>query len=155
MSYGFDEESQRLEWCDKWAPPCPDGHALRVERPLGFRERTVRELELRVVLTDADLGVCQVILDEHEDEVYVRVLVAYDEDEEDAAPRPPHRTNCPVRTWLEQPLGDRAVIDVDSDEELPLYVPEYRDNVKQTDWGYHRVTRRRGAGADRTSIDDP
>ncbi len=50
--------------------------------------------------------------------------------------------DCPVRVWLDQPLGDRAVIDLDTDEELPLFVPEYLNNVVQPDHGYHPVQRR-------------
>ncbi|MGH7621414.1 MAG: hypothetical protein ACREMU_03660, partial [Gemmatimonadaceae bacterium] len=54
-------------------------------------------------------------------------------------------TDCPVRVWLDEPLGERAVIDFDRDEELPLYKPLYRNNVRQRDHGYHLVDRR---GAD-------
>ncbi len=56
--------------------------------------------------------------------------------------------DCPIRVWLESPLGDRAVIDLDTDEELPLFVPEYLNNVVQPDHGYHpaqRRLRRRGS----------
>jgi hypothetical protein len=35
------------------------------------------------------------------------------------------------------------VIDVDSDEELPLYVPRYLENVRRPDHGYHPANRRR------------
>jgi hypothetical protein len=52
--------------------------------------------------------------------------------------------DCPVRVWLEQPLGERAVIDVDSDEELALFTPRYRNNVPQPDHGY-RHRRRKSA----------
>jgi hypothetical protein len=34
------------------------------------------------------------------------------------------------------------VIDVDDDVELPLYVPEYLNNVVQPDHGYHPANRR-------------
>jgi hypothetical protein len=51
-------------------------------------------------------GVCQVIAEEQSDEVYVRVVV-HCEDEDDA---PTHRsrdyTDCLVRVWLDEPLGD-------------------------------------------------
>jgi hypothetical protein len=72
-----------------------------------------------------------VIVEERDDEVHVRVVVCYrndDEDEEELL-RPREYMDCPVRTWLDQPLGDRAVIDVDSDEELPLYTPHYLNNI--------------------------
>ena len=51
--------------------------------------------------------------------------------------------DCPVRVWLRQPLGERAVIDIDTDEELPLFTPEYRNNVLQPDHGYRPALRRR------------
>jgi hypothetical protein len=140
----FDSEAH-AEWCAKWAPACPVGNPQRVRRPLGFRERSIGELELRVDLGGNDGGVCQVILDERDDEVYVRVLVCYDDD--DDAPQPDREyVDCPVRVWLEKPLGMRAVIDVGSDEELPLFIPAYLNNVPQPDHGYHPANR---------AIDDP
>jgi hypothetical protein len=85
----FDAEAHR-EWCAKWAPPCPAGNPRRLRRALGFRERNVAELELWVPLGEHE-GTCQVIVDERDDEVYVRVLVCYedgeDEGEDDVRPR--------------------------------------------------------------------
>jgi hypothetical protein len=78
----WDIEAHK-EWCRKWAPPCPDGHPQRLQRALGFRERNLKELELRIPLGGRDGGACQVIVDEHDDEVYVRVLVCQDEDLEE------------------------------------------------------------------------
>ena len=68
------EVDTRGEWAEKW-PACPDGHPLKLRHALGFWERSVRELELRVSLGDDGWGVCQIIVDEREDEVYVRVLL--------------------------------------------------------------------------------
>jgi hypothetical protein len=110
---------------------------------LGFRERNVRELELRVALCEDDAGVCQVVVDEREEEVYVRVLVARRE-RRAATTRDLDYVDCPVRVWLERPLGTRAVIDVDSDEELPLFLPKWVNNVPQADHGYRPANRRRG-----------
>ena len=142
----FDSEVH-YEWRAKWAPPCPVGNPQRLRRALGFRERSVGELELRVPLSSEPEGACQVIVDERDDEVYVRVLVCYEDEgeegEDDVRPRRREYTDCPVRVWLERPLGERAVIDVDDDEELPLYVPEYLNSVVQPDHGYHTVNRRR------------
>jgi hypothetical protein len=89
---------------------------------LAFRERNVCELELRVPLGIGENGACQVIVEESDDKVLVRVLVCYDE-EADVAPR--EYVNCPVRTWLDRPLENRTVVDVGSNEALPLYSPEY------------------------------
>jgi hypothetical protein len=135
----FDSESHE-RWLEKWAPPCH----RRARRALGCRERNISELELRVALGGDDRGVCRVILDERDDEVHVRVLVCGCDDDNDDDDRTWREyTDCPVRVWLKQPLGERAVIDVDSDEELPLYIPEYLDNVRQPDHGYHPANRRR------------
>jgi hypothetical protein len=137
----FDSEAHE-KWLEKWAPECH----RRVRRALGFCERNVRELELRVPLGGDDAGACRVIVDERDDEVYVRVLVCCrdaDDEDEDRTSRHREYTDCPVRVWLKQPLGERAVIDVDSDTELPLYVPRYLDNVCQPDHGYHPANRRR------------
>ena len=62
----FDAEAHR-EWCAKWAPPCPVGNPQRLRRPLGFPERNVGELELRVPFRlDQREGACQVIVDERD-----------------------------------------------------------------------------------------
>ena len=33
--------------------------------------------------------------------------------------------DCPVHAYLDQPLGDREVIDVDTQKPLPLYAPRW------------------------------
>ena len=139
----LEECADAAAWREKWAPPCPDGSPQELRPPLGFRERNIGELELRVPLCRGDHGACQVIVDERDDEVYVRVLVCRDEQQADG---PRHRrsyTDCPVRVWLDRPLGDRAVIDVDSDDELSVYTPRYLNNVLQADAGYRQAHRRR------------
>ena len=95
---------------------------------LGFRERKVAELELRVPLSLSEPeGACQVIVDERDNQVYVRVVACYeeDEDEDDVRPRRREYVDCPVRVSLDRPLGERAVMDMDDDEKLPLYAPKY------------------------------
>jgi hypothetical protein len=102
---------------------CPDGQRQRLAHPLGFRERNVGELELRVLLGPGEDRVCQVIVEERGDEVYVRVLVHCRDEDDAAACRSRDYMDCPVRVELDEPLGERAVIDFDRDEELPLYTP--------------------------------
>jgi hypothetical protein len=125
----------------KWAPPCPYGNPQRVRAPRGFWEPNIGELELRVGLHPDEQGVCQVIVDETPDEIYVRVLVCY----EGARRSPIQERLCrwPVRVRLAEPLSGRAVIDVDGDEELPLYIPKYLGTLIQPDHGYHPAERRR------------
>lgn len=141
-AHGFDVYPS-AEWRQKWMPPCPDGNPQRLCRALGFRERSVSELELRAARGGDDGGVCQVVVEERDEEVYVRVLVC--RDPEGSAPGSRDYIDSPVRAWLDKPLGERAVIDVDSDEELPLFIPSHLDNVPQPDHGYHAANRRRRA----------
>ena len=138
-------------WCEPSAgwPACPDGKPQELRHPLGFRERNRAELELRVELSGEDGGVCQVGVEERGDEVHVRVLVHLRDEHEHPRPGACRYLDCPVRVWLERPLGDRAVIDADTDEELPLYIPMYRNNVLTPDHGYHVVRRRRRSGRER------
>ena len=105
----------------------------------------------------SETHVCQVIVDERDDEVYVRVLLCYEDEgdeDEDLRPRRHEYIDCPVRVWLDRPLGKRAVIDVDDDEELPLYVPKYLNSVVQPDHGYHPANRRRRLPAALEDTDD-
>jgi hypothetical protein len=119
---------------------------LRLRHPLGFRERSIGELELRVALGGIDQGVCNVIVDERDDEVYVRVFVHIDPSDYEAR-RDREYVNWPVRVWLDRPLGERAVIDVDTDEELPLFTPAYLNSVRQPDHGFRPAGRRRSKPA--------
>jgi hypothetical protein len=133
-------------WWDPW-PVCPDGNPQELRHALGFRERNIGELELRVELGGHDRGVCQLIVDERDDEVFVRVVVCcYDEDDESALADREY-LDWPVRVWLERPLGQRAVIDTDTDEKLPLFIPpDYLNDAPQPGTGYRPANpRRRGS----------
>lgn len=141
-AHGFDVYPSP-DWVREWDPRCPDGNPQLVRRALGFRERSVRELELRVELRGDERGVCQTVIEEHAQEIYVRVLVCRDGRRSKHESR--EYTDCPVRVWLDEPLGERAVIDVDSDEELPLFIPSYLNDLPQPNHGYHPVNRRRSA----------
>ena len=117
---------------------CPDGQRQRLCHPLGFRERGVGELELHVLLGPGEDGVCQVIVEERDEEVYVRVLVHCAPEDDAATHRDRGYVDCPVRVELDGPLGERAVIDFDLDEELLLYKPLYMNNLRQRDHGQRR-----------------
>jgi hypothetical protein len=126
---GFDDDpwpacydNEHAAWLDKWAPRCPIGNPQRVRDCLGYREREPGRLQLRVALTRGE-GVCQAIVDEGPDTIHVRLLVCYDEDEE-YDPKAEY-CNCPVHVYLEQPLNDRKVIDIETDQEVPLHVPNW------------------------------
>lgn len=127
---GYGEEIEEFDdaahaaWCEKWAPRCPDGRPQRLRHALAHRERSLCELELRVPLGRDEGGVCQLVVDEREDEVYVRVLVCVRR-KSDSVIGPREYVDCPVRVWLERPLGERIVIDVDTGQELPLRIPPH------------------------------
>jgi hypothetical protein len=139
IGWGVDT---RGEWMKDW-PPCPDGDPIELRHALGFRERSIRELELRVLLGGDDRGVCQVIVDERDDEVHVRVLVHQPNEGQRVTPGDREYLDWPVRVSLVRPLGNRPVIDMDSDDELPPYAPEYLDNELKPDHECQPTARRR------------
>jgi hypothetical protein len=105
-------------------PPCPDGNPQRLLEILGFRLKAPDLLQLRAVLY-RDEGGCLPVIDEQPDCVRVRLVACWDPDEV-----PSHHslvdvrgTDCPFRVWLDAPLGPRPVIDLDTGEELALYLP--------------------------------
>lgn len=120
-------------WLEKWAPKCPDGNDQRLCGILGFRLKGAGYLQLRVVLRPLDNGVCQVIIEEHPDRLYVRALACLKADapHHQARRSQPDETDCPCNVWLDAPLAERIVIDVESDEPLPLYLPR---------WGTHELS---------------
>jgi hypothetical protein len=100
---------------------CPIGLPQRPVACLAYREREPGRLQLRVVVS-TDEGICDAVVEEGDDRVYVRVVMCYDVDEA----RPDDSVlDCPVHVYLEQPLGDRTVIDALTGKVLPLFVPDW------------------------------
>jgi hypothetical protein len=140
------DRERHNEWCEKWCPRCPDGRPQRLRRAIGFRERNECELELRVALARGENGVCAVVVDEQANEVFVRVLVCFDAWADDGPLASREFFDAPVRVWLKQPLGNRAVIDEDSDAELDLFTFSCDENNNpRPDHGYRPANRRRQA----------
>lgn len=130
-----DDEADRDEGDGWWVPartqPCPDGDPQRLCQILGFRLKGEDLLQLRVVLCDFDNGVCQAVVDEQPDCIRVRVVACIRTDEIPLHQSPaPSEMDCPVRVWLDEPLGPRPIIDLDTGEELPLFLP--RRNLNQS-----------------------
>jgi hypothetical protein len=111
------------EWADIWCPRCPDGNHRRLLQILGFRLKGPDFLQLRVALRRGDNGVCQAIAEEYPDTIVVRALACLDEDDDRTYQRPYKEVDWPCNVLLDAPLGDRAVIDQDSGEELLLLIP--------------------------------
>ena len=111
------------EWLEKWAPKCPDGNPQRLCEILGFRLKGADYLQLRVVLGALDRGVCQAIIEEHPDRVFVRALACLHEDESARNTTLSDETDCPCNVWLDAPLDERVVIDIDSGRPLRLFIP--------------------------------
>jgi hypothetical protein len=80
-----------------------------------------------VVLRASDRGVCHATVDEHPDRVCVRAVACVELDDEIGRPIRPDRreTDCPLRVWLDAPLGARVVIDLDTGGELPYFIPRW------------------------------
>jgi hypothetical protein len=124
---GESSDDEHDAWMDKWAPPCPLGHRQRLLELLGFRLKAEDCLQLRLALGWRD-GICAAIVDEHPDLVYVRTLACRPKDEADDPPDPDCSRNdvdCGCRVYLDAPLGERVVIDVDSGEPLPMLIPRW------------------------------
>lgn len=120
------DADEAREWRAKWAPCCPDGDPQRVCEILGFRPKSVDLLQLRVVLRASDHGVCTAIVDEHPDHIDVRVLACMPDDTPYPRDGPaPKEMDCPIRVLLDAPLGTRDVIDIDTGEALPFYIPRF------------------------------
>ena len=69
-----------------------------------------------------DEGICEAAIAEETDErVYVRVILCYDEREQSSKV---DYVDCPTHVYLEQPLGDRVVVDAFTGLEVPLLAPK-------------------------------
>jgi len=126
------DEAEHAEWLDRWTPRCPIGNPQRFRSCLAYREPEPGRLQLRVALTSGE-GVCDVVVDEQEDVIYVRALLCYAPDDEETWP--PEYCNCPVHVYLDRPLGDRPVFDIHRDGFLPRYTPAWENEQTSPDDG--------------------
>ncbi len=119
------DEDEHARWLYRWTRPCPDRRPQLPRVCLGHREREPGRLQLRVALCRAE-GVCNVIVEEDDDTVRVRLIICCDEDlfEDD---REREYMDCPVHVYLDKPLGGRTVIDVQTDQPVPLFVPDWAE----------------------------
>ena len=95
---------------------------------VGFRLKGADYLQLRVVLLDrCDRGICHVTVEEHDDRVLVDAVACMYDPSDGRAARDdaPSETDCPCNVWLDEPLGERIVVDIESGRPLPLCVPEW------------------------------
>jgi hypothetical protein len=130
----YDRSRFDPSWYTKWAPRCPNGNPQRMCEIVGFRLKGADYLQLRVILCDEDHGVCQLVVEEHEDVVFVHALACFE-----PAPEPPprkgrkkqqqrHETNCPCNHWLDFPLGARVIVNYETDRPLPLCIPHWGED---------------------------
>jgi hypothetical protein len=115
------------DWLAKWAPPCPEGKFQRLAEITGFRLKAPDYLQLRVILRDDDESGCHVVVDEHESCLYVRAMAHTPELARGT--RYVKETDCPCNYWLDAPLGERVVIDVDTGAELPFFIPRWGEGL--------------------------
>lgn len=100
---------------------CPDGDPQRPGICLGYREREPGRLQLRVALGGEDKGVCKADVEEDDEAIRVRLFICYDR----FGDHDREYLNCPVHVYLDEPLGDRRVIDLVTGRELPLCGPRF------------------------------
>ena len=142
-------------WPRPAIPPCPDGNPQRRVEIVGFRLKGADYLQLRVVLRYRhDRGICHVTVEEHDDRVLVCAVACMDDSPDERAGScgcgrvcdcgrvcgcdcdcdcdcEPSETEGPCNVWLDEPLGERIVVDIESGRPLPLCVPG---------WGRDRLT---------------
>jgi hypothetical protein len=97
--------------------------AQRLLEVAGFRLKAPDHLQLRIILRAEDGGGCHVIVGEREDCLFVRAMAHRDEDTWRQLPT--DEMDCPCNYWLDAPLGERVVIDVDTGAELPFFIPRW------------------------------
>lgn len=115
---------------DPWESPCPDGNLQIPRLCAGYMEREPGRLQLRIDLYSNSLaaeGICDVLVKEEEQDVFVRVFICWPETDltgeeasfgsEDAAEQE-HQTgwtSCLYHIDLDAPLNGRTVRDLFTD----------------------------------------
>jgi hypothetical protein len=120
---------------EMWFPVCPLGLPQQAISCLGYRERDPGRLQLRVAVRD-DEGVCDVVIDERDSHVVVRVLICRGDDPLVRYPEPglaEERTHV----YLQAPLAGRPLIDFETREQVPFYVPTWLDGHRTKAPGYY------------------
>jgi hypothetical protein len=109
---------------------CPDGNEQRIVELAGFRLKGDDYLQVRVILQRGDYGICDLAVQELDDEVRVRAVACYDPEATRRARRSRRleEIDSPCNYVLDRPLGNRIVVDLDSDVELPLYIPHWDED---------------------------
>jgi hypothetical protein len=114
-------------------PICPLGLPQVGCACLGFYERGPGYLQLRFGALDNE-GLCDVVVEEGAFQVAVRVVLCSKDDEHLG-----YRDLAEERTHvqLEEVLGNRLVIDIETGRAVPFYVPTYLDNRLTCAPGYY------------------
>lgn len=118
-----------------WLPSCPIGLPQLARPCLGYYEREPLRLQLRVAMLDNE-GVCDVVLDEQDSCVVVRVVICWRDDlphRHQEAGFAEDRTHADLR----EPLNGRPLIDFETDEPIPFYVPTWRHGHRTKAPGYY------------------
>lgn len=102
-----------------WEP-----HEQRWRECTGHMERELGRLQLRVALREGE-GVCSVLFEENAASVKVLILVCGEADPDT------EYVDCPTHIYLDQPLGDRPVLDVVRERRPVPYRNVYRDIARE------------------------
>jgi hypothetical protein len=134
--FARDVDHELSEQIDEvWFPVCPRGLPQRVRRCLGYYERDPGRVQLRFAALD-DEGLCDVLIDERDSHVVVRVVICRTDDPLERYPEPglaEERTHA----YLQAPLAGRPLIDFETGEPVPFYVPTWLDGHRTKAPGYY------------------
>jgi hypothetical protein len=105
----------------RWAPLCPLDHPQRLALAIAYRVKGPDLLQLRVLMRRTE-GACSVVVQESPELVLVRVIVCSPDGNFDDGSE---LLDCPVKAYLDAPLDDRMVIEIETARRLPLYLPDW------------------------------
>jgi hypothetical protein len=128
--------------------PCPIsplGLSQVARRCLGYCEREPLRLQLRVALLYTE-EVCDVAVDERASHV-VRVVICWHDDLPDGYLEPGFAEER-THTYLQEPLAARPLLDFETGEPVPFYVPTWLDGHRTKAPGYYTDRREATAGAE-------
>jgi hypothetical protein len=127
-----DEDDAQDAIDDRWLPYCPAHHPVEPKELLGYTILSPRLLRVEVSMRGFE-DVCDVVVDEGPDLIRVRATACANFHNHPVFRR--SALGDPSVITLNEALGDRVVIDYETEEPVPVYVPPYLHGRRTADPG--------------------
>lgn len=115
-----------------WFAPCPMGFPKRPSPCLGYYESEPGRLQVRFLARD-DEGVCDILVEESAAQVILRLFLCRGVEPSGYFGMAEEHEHV----YLEEPLGDRVVLDFETAEPMALYVPTWWNNRQTKAPGFY------------------